>query len=147
MSVSRIDALIRINYHVRDLRFPALREQAIDQLAEELGIDPGIGSLRPLTEDEVRVLASGTTTIGAHTVSHPWLPKLPLPEVARELIDSKRYCEDLVGAAVSSFAYPFGAYDSNIRAAVIAAGYRFACSTVQSAVSAESDKFALPEFE
>src|SRR5262249_35878384 len=112
---SKTDAVLRIHHHLRDLE-PEARDAALDALAESLRPAHMVNPYRPLTEDEVRTLATGTTVIGAHTVSHPWLPRLSSAELTRELVDSKRHCESLVGDVVSFFAYPFGGYDRNSRA-------------------------------
>jgi len=140
---SNADTLRSIHGHLRDLE-PAARDAAIDGLAETLRVAHCSNRPRPLTEDEVRKLATGTISIGAHTVSHPWLPRLTLNELTHELTESKRHCQGLIGGSVSSFAYPFGAYDGNARAAVIAAGFKLACATLDLPVLSDCDRFALP---
>jgi peptidoglycan/xylan/chitin deacetylase (PgdA/CDA1 family) len=140
---SRTNALLRIYQHLRDLE-PRIRDAVIDELAKSLRSTRMINPSGPLTEDEVRTLATGATVIGAHTVNHPWLPRLTSVELTRELVDSKRHCERLVGDVVCCFAYPFGAYDSNSRAAVLAAGFKLACSTIEVPVLADCDRFTLP---
>jgi peptidoglycan/xylan/chitin deacetylase (PgdA/CDA1 family) len=143
---SKADALAKIYPHLRDLEAKR-RDTAIDGLAESLGVADKHNLSRPLTEDEVKALATGTTVIGSHTVSHPCLPRLALDAITRELVKSKQQCDNLVGGTTSLFSYPFGAYDANTREAVIAAGYKLACSTIPLPVSADSDRFALPRIQ
>ncbi len=50
-------------------------------------------------------------TIGAHTVDHPPLPAHPLDEQRRQIQTSKQRLEELLGAAVTTFAYPHGEHD------------------------------------
>ena len=143
---SNVDALRDIHRHLRDLE-PAVRDAAIDGLAETLRVPHCFNRPRPLTEDEVRKLATGTISIGAHTVSHPWLPRLSLNELTHELTESKRHCERLFGGSVPYFAYPFGAYDENVRTAVVAAGFKLACATLDLPVLSDCDRFALPRIQ
>lgn len=100
---------------------------------------------RAMTSDEVRRLVTdGLITIGAHTVTHPILPELEASACERELVESKLACETLIGAPVTGFAYPFGDLDAKSRAAVIAAGFGFACSARRGPTIATSDVFGLP---
>jgi len=101
--------------------------------------------VRAMTSHEVRTLVrDGLVTIGAHTVTHPVLPGLEADTCDREILESKSSCESLVGARITSFAYPYGDFDVRSREAVRAAGFAFACSTRPQVASATSDIFALP---
>ena len=82
-----------------------------------------------LSRAQLELLAAEGVTIGSHTCTHARLPELA-PDAARaEIVDSKRELEDLLGRAVDHFAYPYGLFDDGVRDAVVAAGYRSACST------------------
>ena len=103
---------------------------------------------RAMTQEEVRALVSdGLITIGAHTVTHPVLSKLETAACHREVTESKRACEALIGAPVAGFAYPYGDLNADAREAVIAARFAFACSTQHGPTSATSDVFALPRIQ
>jgi peptidoglycan/xylan/chitin deacetylase (PgdA/CDA1 family) len=66
-----------------------------------------------LTWTDLRKLARHPLiTIGAHTVSHPWLSDLPDDELASELRTSKSRLEQEIQSEVTLFAYPFGTPDS-----------------------------------
>ena len=100
---------------------------------------------RAMTGAEVEELtADGLVTIGAHTVTHPVLPALTVPACAREITESKLACEALIGAPVTSFAYPYGEFDSASINEVKKAGFTFACSAQYGSVYATSAAFALP---
>jgi peptidoglycan/xylan/chitin deacetylase (PgdA/CDA1 family) len=102
-------------------------------------------SNRVMTGAEVRELvADGLVTIGAHTVTHPVLAGLGTVACHREITESKRVCEALIGAPVASFAYPYGDFDAKAREAVKTAGFSFACSVQHGPAFATSDVFALP---
>jgi peptidoglycan/xylan/chitin deacetylase (PgdA/CDA1 family) len=100
---------------------------------------------RPMTRPEViELLKGGLLDIGAHGVTHPALTALPSAARDRELTESKAACEELLGAPVSAFAYPYGDFDRNVRAAVRSAGFECACSTMPGSISRFSDLLALP---
>ncbi len=79
-----------------------------------------------LSPGQIREMAAAGIEFGSHTVSHPYLPELEGSLLRQELIASRQRLEDLIGKAVMSFAYPYGAYSSAVRAAVQEAGYAFA---------------------
>jgi peptidoglycan/xylan/chitin deacetylase (PgdA/CDA1 family) len=98
-----------------------------------------------MTVEEVKALtAGGLITIGAHTVTHPVLPALDMMACRQEVENSKRSCESLIGTSVTSFAYPYGDFDSRSREEVERAGFTIACSTKHGPVVPSSDILALP---
>lgn len=70
-----------------------------------------VPELRLLARSQVVELRSAGWEIGGHTHTHRPLPGLTPEEVASELGESKRRLEDLVGAEVRCFAYPYGRSD------------------------------------
>lgn len=100
---------------------------------------------RAMTREEVQILlAGGLVEIGAHTVTHPVLPKLETAACRHEIRQSKIACESLIGGPVAGFAYPYGEFDAQVREVVRAAGFAFACSLRSGPAVATSDIFALP---
>ena len=57
--------------------------------------------------------------------------------------DSRAALEELTQLPVASFAYPHGAYDRRVRAAVIDCGYRSAAAVKNAASHLEDDPFAI----
>jgi peptidoglycan/xylan/chitin deacetylase (PgdA/CDA1 family) len=72
---------------------------------------------------------AGSMEIGSHTVSHVRLPEVDDARLAEELTASKAALEDVLGNAISSFAYPYGAWDKRCADATRQAGYIAACTT------------------
>ena len=100
---------------------------------------------RVMTKAEVcSLVADGLVTIGAHTLTHPVLPDLEPDACQREIKESKRVCEALIGAPVKSFAYPYGDFNTAAHRAVSSSGFTFACSTLRAPVNPASDIFTLP---
>lgn len=81
---------------------------------------------------------AGTVEIGAHSVTHPHLDELSRAKIDSEVRESKCELEQLLGAEVNSFAYPYGAYDRRVREAVIGAGFSSAAA-VKNALSHTAD--------
>lgn len=99
---------------------------------------------RPLASaSRLRGLARAGVAIGSHSRTHPRLTELAPAELQREVAQSRDELEDLLGQAVRTFAYPYGAYDGRVRDAVQAAGYRAACSTRPGFNREAEDRFAL----
>lgn len=91
--------------------------------------DDGRPAGRLLNAQELREMQAAGMEIGSHTVSHARLPTLDDEALSHELCDSRSALEDALGAAVSSFAYPYGAWDARCADAVRRAGYAVACTT------------------
>ncbi|NVM31837.1 MAG: polysaccharide deacetylase family protein [Candidatus Helarchaeota archaeon] len=51
--------------------------------------------------------------VGAHTLNHVNLTHIPAEVAKREIFESKRLLEKVLGKPVTSFAYPQGSYDKN----------------------------------
>ncbi len=120
------------------------RDSAIAYLAGVLAVQPADPALRPLTTDEVQQLKHSTFSLGAHTHSHPSLPRLGPTELMREIADSKAICESLLERQITTFAYPFGDYDDRVRAAVAETGLTVACTIAHRSVQSDDDCLALP---
>lgn len=88
----------------------AILLSAISGLAAQAGVDPvGLVERECLPAETLRSLAGAPgVTIGAHTLSHPMLAKHPDEEARREIVESKAWLEDALGAPVHHFAYPVG---------------------------------------
>jgi peptidoglycan/xylan/chitin deacetylase (PgdA/CDA1 family) len=61
-----------------------------------------------MQSQDIRRLADKGMAIGAHTVTHPILCRLPDDVARREILDGKATLEALQGAPVRAFAYPNG---------------------------------------
>jgi peptidoglycan/xylan/chitin deacetylase (PgdA/CDA1 family) len=124
------------------------RRAVLDTIAAQVAAHPLSGGGRPLTTAELKQLGElPGVTVGAHTMQHRALSSLPSGERLAELRESRRFVQDTVGRRVDFFSYPFGrARDvgSDSRRAVAEAGYRAACTTVQSAVRMGQSQYALP---
>ena len=87
-----------------------------------------------------------TVELGAHTVNHPPLDELDIEEIKREVSESKQALEQTIGREVDTFAYPFGAYDTRVRQAVIDAGFSSAAAVKNALSHPEDDPWAIARF-
>lgn len=81
--------------------------------------------------------------IGSHTMTHPWLTRIPIAQAREEIIASKKALEDLFGRPVKHFCYPYGDYNGAVRELVIEAGYETACTTEGGINSTGADRYAI----
>lgn len=103
-----------------------------------------IGALDRLSAAQIADLArTPGVEIGAHAVHHRRLDELDDEELAEEVRTSKAHLERLTRERVDSFAYPHGAHDRRVRAAVIAAGYRSAVAVKNALSHDKDDPFAI----
>lgn len=83
-----------------------------------------------LTDEQVReMLASGVWELGAHTLTHPLLPSLTPEERHSEISGSRQRLRETFAVSVESFAYTFGIWGEQDRAAVQEAGFTTAVTT------------------
>ena len=78
--------------------------------------------------------------IGAHTMSHPHLTTLPLPEAAAEIAASKAALEAALHTEIVSFAYPYGDCNEAVKNAVRAAGFALGIATDTGGLRIEDDR-------
>jgi peptidoglycan/xylan/chitin deacetylase (PgdA/CDA1 family) len=81
-----------------------------------------IGVSHYMNADQIRALDAAGWEIGSHSLSHRDLTAYPSRQMD-EIVESRRRLESLLGVPVLSFAYPFGAYDSDSLHYVHQAGY------------------------
>ena len=103
-----------------------------------------------MRSDQVKALRRGGMTVGAHTVSHPILLKLPAAEARQEIDQSRRHLEAILGEPVRHFAYPNGVPGRDMAddtaALVQDLGFDSAVTTAWGAARSGSDCYQLPRF-
>ena len=83
-----------------------------------------------LSWQQVREMSDNDISFGSHTLTHPFLTKIPRAQVEKELHVSKDIIEQQIGKPVTTFAYPSGDFNSDIKQIVKEAGYSAAVSTI-----------------
>jgi peptidoglycan/xylan/chitin deacetylase (PgdA/CDA1 family) len=96
-----------------------------------------------LTWSQIAEISASGIECGAHTHSHPKLDRLPLAIAGDEIQRSKDLLEHYLGQEVTSFAYPYGCYTSDVRRLVKEAGFTSACAVHNAMCSDKADLFTL----
>ncbi|MEU6179727.1 polysaccharide deacetylase family protein [Streptomyces coeruleorubidus] len=90
--------------------------------------DP-LGPRKPLlTADGIRRAAAEGVEIGSHGLTHVDLTKADDLTLKAEVAESRAQLEELTGAPVDGFCYPYGTIDARAVQAVREAGYTYACA-------------------
>lgn len=91
-----------------------------------------MGSASPQTQmlstEQLMKMSKAGMEIGSHTCSHPDLTTLPYQQQREEMTQSKQILESITHGKISSFAYPYGRYNSDSIAAAKDADFRLACT-------------------
>lgn len=128
------------------------REEVLAQLRAQAEEDEEIErrDYQAMTPEEVRRLAEGELIeVGAHTEAHPVLATQPVEVQRREIVESKRHLEGILGHPVTAFSYPYGGKADVGQEAVRLVqegGYEVACANFPSPVTHRSDPFFLPRY-
>jgi peptidoglycan/xylan/chitin deacetylase (PgdA/CDA1 family) len=117
----------------------------LTELDELFGATVDLTAVRPLRAEMVP-LAAQAFTIGAHTVTHPFLTTVDDTRLRAEIADSRSVCRRLSGQPVDCFSYPFGDVDPRVEAAV-APHTSLACTVQEGVVGASCHPLRVPRVQ
>jgi peptidoglycan/xylan/chitin deacetylase (PgdA/CDA1 family) len=100
-----------------------------------------VGQSRYVTPAQVVQMDQNGIEIASHTVDHANLARSSNASLMHQLVDSKRWLENLLGHPVIDFAYPSGDFNAQAVAAVQRAGYDTAVTTLFSVDHSMSDRY------
>lgn len=127
---------------------PSIRCDIVGKISEYAGA--ALPGDLMLTSQHVLALRRAGMQIGAHTVTHPILAQLDRESAHREIAESKRWLEALLGERVGLFAYPNGKpgddFNDQTAETVRAVGFDAAVSTAWGAAHQGTDLFQIPRF-
>ncbi|MGA8185151.1 MAG: polysaccharide deacetylase family protein [Terriglobia bacterium] len=126
------------------LAFKATVFVVVDRIGKTNEWDKAAGfKSRPLlTLEQIRELHRHGVHFGSHSLTHARLTDVSDSDLEREVRDSKHKLEDLLGADVPCFAYPWGMADMRVRSAVARAGYKVAF-TAEEGLNGSEDPLSL----
>ena len=126
----------------------AERISVTEQMARLARVQPSSGLM--MTSQQVKGLRQAGMQIGAHTVSHPILAWMTAEQARQEILDSKRFLEQLLGEREGLFAYPNGKpgedYTPQSVDVVRSLGFDAAVSTQWGASGTGDDLFQIRRF-
>lgn len=105
--------------------------------------DIGEGQRPMISRAQLVEIANAGVDCGAHTHSHCHLDTVNESQGRRELTQSKETLEQIIGQAVTTFAYPYGHHHTQARQWVVDAGFQAACAVKNALSHSDDDLFAL----
>lgn len=96
-----------------------------------------IGKKGYLSAEDIRYLHNQGNEIGAHTWDHPHLLKTGQMDIAQQITGPKSVLEKITGAPVTTFAYPFGEWNTWIIEKLRQNGYLLAFRLSDNKTSSE----------
>jgi len=110
-----------------------------------------------LLSDEEIIKLDRDFEIGAHTMTHPRLTKVRDQQVFKEIVESKKYLENLTKKKIKCFCYPAGKYNQKIKIIIKRVGFCYARTTERfcfkfpddfflSGVTLETYRNSIPDF-
>jgi peptidoglycan/xylan/chitin deacetylase (PgdA/CDA1 family) len=99
---------------------------------------------RVMSREQLVELHAQGWEVGAHTLTHPYLTRLPPEDAWREIAQCREELQQLVGEEVYSFCYPYGDFDEQVVRMVQESGYRTACTVRKGLARLQDDPFTLP---
>ena len=111
------------------------KQVLVDKIVEDLGspIPDMIFKQLFLSWDHIREMVNGNIEMGAHTVNHPILTRIPFDRVEDELKLSKTMIQEEINQEVVSFAYPNGQqgdFDIKVIDQIKKSGYKTAFTLI-----------------
>jgi peptidoglycan/xylan/chitin deacetylase (PgdA/CDA1 family) len=98
-----------------------------------------VGTPGRLSRAQLLEMVGAGVSVGAHSRTHADLTACSDADLEREVRGSREDLEELLGVPCTRFAYPHGRLDARVRAAVAAAGFRTAVTTVRGWARANTD--------
>lgn len=89
------------------------------------------------------IIKSNLVEIGAHTLNHSFLVGLSLKQMQYEVEGSKNFLEKSFNIKVTSFAYPYGAFDNSVIDVVEKAGFTSAVTSINGVFAQDTNRFFL----
>lgn len=121
---------------------PALRERGIPATifvpTGDMGKKPGWirdpdhmnAGEEVLKENQLTELAGDLITIGSHSVTHARLSELDGKEAMKEVMESKKRLEEILGRDVGLFSFPYGDYKEETVRFCIQSGYQIVFTNI-----------------
>ena len=114
------------------------RKPAWAVLNEEEGIAESV-----LDPEQISALDKTLITVGSHSISHPFFPKLTIEDARKEISRSKTDLEQITGRPVEAFSFPYGAFTPQQVELARQAGYQRMYTTQPTLATGKMNGFVL----
>lgn len=108
--------------------------------------DPRVPTLPLADWDQLGRAVEAGIRVGAHTLTHPHLTRVPAGQLEEELAGAQEAIRQATGQRPDSIAYPFGDVDAAV-AGRAAALYRLGVTTELRALAGQEDPLRLPRLD
>jgi peptidoglycan/xylan/chitin deacetylase (PgdA/CDA1 family) len=117
-----------------------------DRIGDHNAWDTRLGEVaKPLmSAGQLREWQGRGLELGSHSCSHPRLQELSVERAMHEVAGSRRALQELIGAPIAHFCYPYGDCNAALAAMVRAAGYESAVTGRRGRARAGDDPLQLP---
>jgi len=131
---------------------PVLEEEGVPATVFVLGENPHsseLGTSTPLLSiEEVEKLATNNlVSVQSHALTHRKLSRLTTDELLEEVKGARSYLQEITSVFPAYLAYPKGAFNKNVQAALVDAGFEGAVSVIERGVRNGDDQYALPRVQ
>jgi peptidoglycan/xylan/chitin deacetylase (PgdA/CDA1 family) len=99
------------NYGMSATIFITVGENGTQKNGERI---PSLEGRSMLNWREIQEMKRWGIEFGAHTLTHPDLTRLSRDRMEKEICDSKKIIENILGTPISCFAYPYGRYNESV---------------------------------
>ncbi|MFO8053165.1 MAG: polysaccharide deacetylase family protein [Candidatus Omnitrophota bacterium] len=104
----------------------------------------------PLDRNSIKRIAdSRLIEIGSHGLNHTSLNCVPAESQNKEVLESKKFLEEIIQVPIESFSYCFGGVNdipNRVKDFLKESGYKRACANFKSIAGCTTDPFMLPRF-
>jgi len=105
-----------------------------------------IKQIEIMSSTHLKELVQNGCDMGAHTHTHPNLTKVSSTALKQELSLGRTELEQQMDCAIDTLAYPYGAFNDDVKKATQEAGYMAAFTTQLGYFTQQSDRWAIPRF-
>jgi peptidoglycan/xylan/chitin deacetylase (PgdA/CDA1 family) len=105
-----------------------------------------IGHEHYMDWEDVRTLVDAGMEIGSHSKGHQYMTKQGASALEEEIMGSKRTLEEYTGINVTTFAYPFGLSNEDVRDMVRDAGYTTGRALEPGTVQSPTHRYVLSSY-
>jgi peptidoglycan/xylan/chitin deacetylase (PgdA/CDA1 family) len=108
----------------------------------EWAMEVNVGSGEVVAEGNViKSLSSPLVKLGSHSISHPYLSRIPCEVALQEIEQSRSMLRSITGEEVRLISFPYGDHNAEIEAMCQQAGYDFAFGIHPVPIDPANDRF------
>lgn len=89
-------------------------------------ISSAVGDSGYMNQTQIKDLVNSGWEIVSHSVNHEDMALMTTKQANAEFVKSKNQLQNISGTSINNFAYPFGAYNGDLNAQALLAGYKSA---------------------